>query len=78
MPPSTIVLDNSTPQRASVGRLTTTEDATIHFDLDNSYVTDAELKGTIYLSGESKDHFYFKESFNFEPTVTIQYWCGMK
>jgi hypothetical protein len=78
MPPSTIVLDNSTPQRASVGRFTTTEDSTIHFDLDNSYVTDAELKGTIYLSDESKDHFYFKESFSFEPTVTIQYWCGMK
>jgi hypothetical protein len=76
MQSGTLTIDSSDKRKVQMAKFT--PKGTMHFALDDGYVTDAELKGAAELFETSKDHILFKSEFSFRPQLEVQYSCTMQ
>jgi hypothetical protein len=71
-----VVIDSTTPEKYDIG--TFSPRGTLLFDLEDQFVTSAELNGNISIENCSRDHILYETSFRAKPQLKITYSCGLR
>ena len=71
-----VVIDSTTPQQYDIG--TFTPRGKLVFDLEDEFVSVAELTGNISIENCSRDHILYETSFRSKPEITITYMCTIR
>lgn len=71
-----VVIDSTTPQQYDIG--TFTPHGKLVFDLEDRFVSSAELSGSVSIENCSRDHILYETSFRTKPEITINYTCKIR
>ena len=71
-----VVIDSTTPEQYDIG--TFTPHGKLIFDLEDQFVSSAELIGNISMENCSRDHILYETSFRAKPEITITYTCKIR
>lgn len=71
-----VELDSSDASTRRIGSFAPEGD--MEYDLDEGFVSTANLKGRFRIEQVSKDHLFFETSFRVEPDLTVQYDCRIR
>lgn len=71
-----VVIDSTTPEQYDIG--TFTPRGELIFDLEDQFVSSAELSGNISIENCSRDHILYETSFRTKPEITVTYTCKIR
>ena len=71
-----MVIDSTTPEKYDIG--TFSPRGKLLFDLEDQFVTSADLSGNISIENCSRDHILYETSFRAKPELKITYSCELR